>query len=72
MIQNVLSSIGGVGLYGIVSISLFFAVFVGVVLWAFALNKSHLDAMGRLPLDQEPVRSSSQDVLNLNPKDRHE
>ena len=29
MIKNVLSDIGGVGLYGVISISLFFTVFIG-------------------------------------------
>ena len=29
MIENVLSRIGGVGVYGVISICLFFAVFVG-------------------------------------------
>jgi hypothetical protein len=34
MIKNVLSDIGGVGLYGVISISLFFAVFIGMLIWA--------------------------------------
>lgn len=51
MIQNVLSSIGGVGVYGVISICLFFAVFVGVLVWTFGLKKSYLETMRELPLE---------------------
>jgi hypothetical protein len=53
MIQNVLTHIGGVGLYGVISICLFFAVFTGMVLWAFRLKKPYLDNMRALPLEAE-------------------
>lgn len=53
MIKNVLNDIGGVGLYGAVSICLFFTVFLGAVLWAFAHRASFLDAMGEMPLHDE-------------------
>lgn len=50
MIQNVLSRIGAVGLYGIISVVLFFATFVGVALWTWRLKRSYLDTMRELPL----------------------
>jgi hypothetical protein len=53
MIKNVLNDIGGVGLYGVVSICLFFTVFSGAMLWAFAHRKSFLSAMGEMPLHDE-------------------
>ena len=39
MIKNILSDIGGIGIYGVISMCLFFAVFTGVLLWAFAPEK---------------------------------
>ena len=51
MIKNVLTHIDGVGIYGALSISIFFVFFTGMLLWAFAQKKSHLDKMGALPLD---------------------
>lgn len=51
MIKNVVSEIGGVGLYGIISICLFFAVFTGAVVWAMRLKKPFLKTMSGLPLD---------------------
>jgi hypothetical protein len=51
MIENVLNGIGGVGMYGVISITLFFAVFVGVLLWTISLKRPYLNAMRELPLD---------------------
>ena len=53
MIQNVLREIGGVGIYGVISICLFFTVFGGALLWSFQLNKTFLKRMGSLPLQDE-------------------
>lgn len=53
MIKNVLSNIGGVGLYGAVSICLFFTVFVGAVIWAMAHGREHVGRMSVLPLDDK-------------------
>jgi cytochrome c oxidase cbb3-type subunit IV len=51
MIQNILCSISGVGIYGVVSICLFFAFFTGVLVWTGTLKKNYLKAMGDLPLN---------------------
>ena len=51
MIQNVLHDIGGVGLYGIISVCLFFLVFGVAFLRACLLKKAFLNSMSRLPLD---------------------
>jgi hypothetical protein len=71
MIQNVLSGIGGVGIYGVISICLFFAVFVGVLVWTFGLNKDYLNAMRDLPLEGSAAPESDTD-LTANPKDRYD
>jgi len=53
MIQNVLRHIGGIQPYGVVSLFLFGAVFVGVLLWALMQKKNHLDYMARVALDAD-------------------
>lgn len=53
MIRNILTHIGGIEVYGIASITLFFAFFLGMLAWAFRLNRRHLDRMGRLPLEDD-------------------
>ena len=55
MEEKVLSSIGGVGVYGVISICIFFTFFVGMLIWAFCLKKPYLNSMRELPLDDQAV-----------------
>ena len=59
MLKNVLTDIGGIALYGVISVCLFFLVFSGAVLWAFLLRKPYLHAQSRLPL-KDGSRDNSQ------------
>ena len=67
--ENVLHSMGGVGVYGIISICLFFAVFTGVLVWTICLKKPYLKAMRELPLESS---STADAALTPNPKDKHD
>ena len=71
MIENVMHSIGGVSVFGIISICLFVAVFIGVLVWTIRLKKPYLNSMRELPLDGPPAPESDFD-LTANPEDRHE
>jgi len=51
MIQNVLRHMGGIEHFGLISLVLFFACFLGMLVWALLLKKSFLQDMSRLPLD---------------------
>lgn len=51
MIKNVVEHIGGVGIYGVISICIFFAFFVGMLIWAARLKNNYLNSMRELPLD---------------------
>jgi len=51
MIKNVVSTLGGVENFGIISICLFFTVFIVAVLWALFQRKAHVHHMEILPLD---------------------
>ena len=55
MIQNILSHLGGVEQYGVVSLCLFGTLFVGVLIWALVQKQGHLDRMSRVPLDTDTV-----------------
>jgi hypothetical protein len=61
MIQKVLSAIGGVGVYGVIAVLLFFGVFLGVLVWALRLRAPYLDRMSRAPLDDDDDDPSSPD-----------
>ena len=56
MIKNVLTHIGGVEVYGVISICLFFAVFSLAVVLALRMKKSVAQRLSRLPLeDSQPA-----------------
>jgi hypothetical protein len=62
MIEHVLHEIGGIGLFGIISVCLFFAFFTAMLAWAAFLKKPYLQAMQRLPLDGgEAARTETSD-----------
>ena len=57
MIKNVLTEIGGIATFGVISICLFFLVFSGALLWTLLLKKPFLKTMSQLPLSDEPLTS---------------
>jgi hypothetical protein len=58
MIKNVLTDIGGVGLYGVVSICLFFAVFTTMLIWVGRMKKTQAERMSALPLQDGEKRTT--------------
>ncbi|MBI4327432.1 MAG: hypothetical protein HY674_19535 [Chloroflexi bacterium] len=51
-----LRDIGGVGIYGVISITIFFLFFIGILGWVWRLKRPYLEAMGTLPLESESRR----------------
>jgi hypothetical protein len=58
MLENVLHKMG-LEVFGVISISMFFAFFTGVLVWAFRLKKNYLTSMCELPLDTQPAPEST-------------
>jgi len=58
MEQKIICSINGVGIYGVISICIFFTFFTGMLIWAFCRKKTYLDKMGALPLEQNDQQSN--------------
>lgn len=52
MIKNILQDIGGIGIYGVISLCLFFTVFSGALLWSILHKASYCTRMSALPLDE--------------------
>jgi cytochrome c oxidase cbb3-type subunit IV len=69
MLENVTHSIGGVGIYGILSICIFFAFFAGMILWAAGLKKSYLNSMCELPLESDATPGT---VTDPKSRESHE
>ena len=63
IVHSLLREAENLNVYGLFSFFLFFGFFVGVLVWAFALNKNHLDKMGGLPLDGGERRVESPEKI---------
>lgn len=68
MFRDVLSAAEGIGLVPILALLLFFALFVGMLVWVVRLNRTYLDSMGQLPLDDDNEPLPSDHPLNRNPE----
>jgi hypothetical protein len=51
-------SIGGTSGYGIISVCIFVALFLGVLIWAISLKQPYLKSMRELPLDDASAEDS--------------
>lgn len=51
MYRNVLETIEGIGIFPIISLLIFFSVFLSAVIWIFKADKEHLQRMAELPLE---------------------
>jgi len=50
MYKNVLASIPGIEFWPIISLAIFFSVFVGLIVWFFRADKARLQELSELPL----------------------
>jgi hypothetical protein len=53
VIHSVLTEIGGIGIYGVISLLLFFTVFMGVLLWISRIRAPYTQKMKNLPLESD-------------------
>jgi len=62
MIKNILENIGGISIYGIISLCLFFSFFTGMLIWVFCLRKPYLQTMRELPLDDKDTTHQESEI----------
>jgi cytochrome c oxidase cbb3-type subunit IV len=62
MFKNILNSMDGISIYGIISICIFFSFFTGMLIWACLLKKNYLHHMSEVPLNSGEKNST--DKLN--------
>lgn len=53
MIRNVLESIKGVDIYPVISLLMFFSIFVVAIFWAIRMSREYADQMSQMPLDKK-------------------
>ena len=54
MYKSVLQSIAGIEIFPIISFVIFFAFFIGLLLYVAFSDKKHIAAMSEMPLIQDP------------------
>ena len=59
MIKSILTLIGGIENYGIISMCLFMFVFAGMLIWTLTLKSSHLKKMAAAACEPESEDSNS-------------
>lgn len=60
MIRNVLQDIGGVELFPLISLVIFVAFFGGMMWRTIRLNRTHVNHMGNLPLEDGESMASKE------------
>ncbi len=58
LVKHILTTLGGIEHYGVASLMLFGAIFVGVLVFTFTRRKSHLEEMARVPLAADETLNS--------------
>lgn len=51
MIQNVIRDMGGIAIFGVISVCLFFGVFVSAAIFAFTRERIVCERLSALPLE---------------------
>ncbi|KAA9345731.1 hypothetical protein [Adhaeribacter soli] len=63
MYKNVLQSITGIEIFPVISFVIFFAFFLGLLLYVVFSDKKHLAAMSELPLRNENQPQLANELL---------
>ena len=63
MYKNVLEGIVGINIYPVISFVIFFAFFLGLLLYVVLSDKKHLLAMAEMPLQNENEPQLANELL---------
>ena len=63
MYKNVLQSIAGIDIYPVISFIIFFAFFLGLLLYVVLSDKKHFATMSELPLQNENEPQLANELL---------
>jgi len=64
MLSENLSAIEGVSIYPIISMIVFLAVFIVVVVWVIKLDKKYVNRMENIPLDFNYENENNSEIKN--------
>ncbi|PID56944.1 MAG: CcoQ/FixQ family Cbb3-type cytochrome c oxidase assembly chaperone [Ignavibacteriae bacterium] len=58
--SNYLSSIENVSIYPIITLIIFFTVFVGAVIWIYTRDKEYISELENIPLDNDNIKKNTE------------
>lgn len=58
-IKHNLDSIDGIGLYPMISLILFFSIFIGMLIYVIVIPKSKIEELSKLPLDINELKNNN-------------
>lgn len=64
--SNYLSSIENVSIYPVITLILFFAVFVGAVFWIFTRDKEYISKLENIPLENDNFINNTENENESN------
>ena len=64
--SNYLSSIENVSIYPIITLIIFFTVFVGAVIWIYTRDKDYISELENIPLDKNNFNKNSENENESN------
>ena len=64
--SNYLTSIENVSIYPIITLILFFTVFVGAVIWIYTRDKEYISELENIPLDNDNFNKNSENENECN------
>ncbi len=59
MYKNVLQNIDNIAIWPLISFVIFFAFFIGLLLWVFMADKKFIDYMKQMPMNDSAVPEST-------------
>lgn len=64
--SNYLSTIDNVSIYPIITLILFFAVFVGALIWIFTRDKNYISELENIPLENDDYKQNTENENEIN------
>ena len=58
--SHYLSSIENVSIYPVITLILFFAVFVAAVIWIFTRDKEYITKLENIPLENDNIKNNTE------------
>lgn len=57
-IKHNLDSIDGIGLYPMISLIIFFSIFIGMLIYVFVIPKNTIEELSNLPFDNNDLKNN--------------